>query len=79
MIRFFNPNLSYPGLQMFYAKHVLQYKDSFSLYSILSLPMEGRKRPKKEANCPRLVGIGFYKQRNLVTRLVLGTHKTGRP
>lgn len=44
-----------------------------------TIPTGGRKRPKKEANHPRLVGSSFNKQRNLLTRVVFSSHKTGRP
>ena len=39
------------------------------------LYMEGKKRPKKEADYTRLVGGRFSKQGDLFTRLVLGGHR----
>lgn len=44
----------------------------------LALVKEGRKRLKKEGDCSRLTGGKVKKQGNLLERLVLGGHKTGR-
>ena len=40
--------------------------------------MEGKERPKKEVDHSRLVGGSFNKQRNFLTRLVLGSQRTSR-
>ena len=40
--------------------------------------MEGKERQKKEADHSRLVGGRFNKQGDLLTKLVLGSHKMNR-
>lgn len=44
----------------------------------LALYAEGKARPKKEADHSRLIGDRFNNQRNLHTRLVLGSCNTSR-
>lgn len=44
-----------------------------------STPLEGRERPKKEANYSRVVDGKFHNQGNLHRRLVLGGHKMAMP
>lgn len=42
------------------------------------LYLEDKERPKKEADCSRLVGVRLNKQGNLFFRLFRGGHKTSR-